>query len=463
MKNEFRGQFRPTEAEFAELWRVGLFVLDANVLMNLYRYSMDTRAELMRVLRALGDRLWIPRQAAREYFDNRLTVIGDQKNAYSQLLSFLEKSSNQVEERMNTLHRGSGQEAEVLVRRVEDAHCELKNHVRMLREGAIEETNSAEEDEVLACVAEFNVGESYPSEREQEIFGEGKTRYQSKTPPGYEDESKPGDEKFGDLLLWFQILDKAKEVEKPVVLITDDRKEDWWWKAPKDSKRTIGPRPELIAEMHEKASVSFYAYLPERFLELSKTHLHEEVSAEAIAEVGALPSLDDLGSDLVDRQERLKEVWDRLSDEEKVVANLYFNANSSIGEIGESRGKSPEEVSAILSSAASKMDNTLPEGLGAGEESTPEQPTQEPTPPNEASGSQGINFGGPRGQWMLPQPLPEEVRQVIAQAAEAAKYLPSPVEERVARELAKYRPSPEQLRAMREAAEVARQMQGWRP
>ena len=45
MKDSFPGYYRPTENEFAEMWESCLFVLDANVLLNLYRYSVDTREE----------------------------------------------------------------------------------------------------------------------------------------------------------------------------------------------------------------------------------------------------------------------------------------------------------------------------------------------------------------------------------------------------------------------------------
>src|SRR4051794_31619323 len=44
-----------------------LFCIDANVLLNLYRYSDKTRNELLHVLELVIDRLWFPYQAALEY------------------------------------------------------------------------------------------------------------------------------------------------------------------------------------------------------------------------------------------------------------------------------------------------------------------------------------------------------------------------------------------------------------
>jgi hypothetical protein len=36
-----------------------MFVVDTNVLLNLYRYSRSTRDELLRVLRALENKLFL--------------------------------------------------------------------------------------------------------------------------------------------------------------------------------------------------------------------------------------------------------------------------------------------------------------------------------------------------------------------------------------------------------------------
>ena len=60
MRGAFPGDFRPTNEGFDRLWREGMFVVATNVLLNLYRYSRSTRDELLRVLRALEDKLFLP-------------------------------------------------------------------------------------------------------------------------------------------------------------------------------------------------------------------------------------------------------------------------------------------------------------------------------------------------------------------------------------------------------------------
>lgn len=60
MRDLFSGPYQPTEDQFTELWQQCLFVLDANVLLNFYRYSPQTSEELLTILRRIKDRLWIP-------------------------------------------------------------------------------------------------------------------------------------------------------------------------------------------------------------------------------------------------------------------------------------------------------------------------------------------------------------------------------------------------------------------
>ena len=62
-----------------------------------------------------------------------------------------------------------------------------------------------------------------------------------------ERKSEDGDplRKFGDFFLWKELLEHGKEQKRPIIFVTDDKKEDWWLKV---KGRTLGPRPELIAE-----------------------------------------------------------------------------------------------------------------------------------------------------------------------------------------------------------------------
>ncbi|MCH7586295.1 MAG: hypothetical protein IH941_14245 [Acidobacteria bacterium] len=74
MKSSFGEFYEPTDDDLARAWQAGTFVLDANVLLNLYRYGDGSRDKLIDILSALRDQLWLPHQAGLEFHRNRLTV-----------------------------------------------------------------------------------------------------------------------------------------------------------------------------------------------------------------------------------------------------------------------------------------------------------------------------------------------------------------------------------------------------
>src|SRR6516164_5133706 len=92
--DEFPGYRVLTEAEYGDALQSALVVVDANVLLDLYRYNESTRDDLLDVLRQLGDRLWIPHQALREFWRNRISVITSRSASMEQTLTALTKQQH---------------------------------------------------------------------------------------------------------------------------------------------------------------------------------------------------------------------------------------------------------------------------------------------------------------------------------------------------------------------------------
>jgi hypothetical protein len=85
MKNLFPGYYIPTAEQFTHLWQEGIFAFDANMLLNIYRYTPATQASFFLILDHLKDRIWIPHHAAEEYYKRRLNVINGQLNTYDDI------------------------------------------------------------------------------------------------------------------------------------------------------------------------------------------------------------------------------------------------------------------------------------------------------------------------------------------------------------------------------------------
>lgn len=282
MKSMFVGYFRPKEDALLALWNDCIFVVDANVLLNLYRYSTGTRLELEKALENIKDRAFIPHQAAKEFLKNRLSVTAGQAKEYASAI----KTINELVANLSSKDRHpflSDEElpnftkySEKLVSTLESQQTEL--------------FNKFSDDEILIFVEQIfdgKTGKQYDEIKLGEIVKEGEGRYQKEIPPGYKDSKKESTDdpyrKFGDLIVWKQTIDYSKDNKKPVIFITDDKKEDWWLE---QSGRTIGPRPELIEEFCKSTKQKFWMYSVDRFIQesakISKTTVSEDVIQEIL-------------------------------------------------------------------------------------------------------------------------------------------------------------------------------------
>lgn len=290
MKDAFSGYYRPTGEEFSELWKKALFVLDANVLLNLYRYSPDTRQELLDVLKDMSDRLWLPHQAGLEYQENRLGVIAGQAARYDEVQKHFRKALETLRDELDAPSSHPFVEVGTSLDDLQRLFGELEQKLESGKPAyeALLEADTIRD--TITALLEGKVGRPYPPEKMAAIAKEGQRRYEAEVPPGYCDRDKGGHRQYGDLVLWFQIIDKAKDQERPVILVTDDRKEDWWWKP---EGKTIGPRPQLVQEMRAEADVPFYMYSMHRFMKYAQDHTTRQIRQEAIDEVGAVRERDE--------------------------------------------------------------------------------------------------------------------------------------------------------------------------
>jgi PIN like domain len=90
MHDLFPGYNERTQEELSRLWKEGIFVVDTNMLLNVYRYSPETRDRYLETLSRLKSRLWIPYQVAYEYQDRRAVVIREQVKAYENVVQLLD-------------------------------------------------------------------------------------------------------------------------------------------------------------------------------------------------------------------------------------------------------------------------------------------------------------------------------------------------------------------------------------
>lgn len=283
MEEKFREYHQYTEKEIADLWKKAIFIFDANVLLNMYRYSRETVNSYLSYLEELKKKkqLWIPYQVGYEFFENRMDVICEYELSYDDILGSLDSLKQAINKKYKN-HPFLN--LEEISKEVGEGLKGVETKIKVAKR---KHPNWVESDSVLTRILEIFsgcTGEEYAQDVYENILKDGQVRYENKIPPGFKDSDKTDNKKFGDLILWKQIIDKAKAEKRPIIFVTGDLKEDWWLE--KKGKKII-PLPQLRKEMLQEAGVDFHMYTADRFLEFynETNNKGKEKDEKAIQEV----------------------------------------------------------------------------------------------------------------------------------------------------------------------------------
>ena len=288
MKRNFIGFYNPTNKEIEEAWKNGVFAFDANSLLNLYRYTDNTRKDFIGALHTLKEKLFLPYQAAYEFFNNRLDVIEGLNKAYEELYElFPENFEQNLKNRLNQFKKHPS----IVVERIVKLHNDfLENVKKELNKQKTKHPDFNSKDDILDELSELfdnSVGEEFSRDDLIKIYKEGEIRYANEVPPGYKDLSskqKQGQRHiYGDLIIWKELINLAKNQKIPLIFITDDRKEDWWTIR---KGKTIRPREDLIKEFYDITGIRILIYNADNFLHFAKEKgLLPKIKNETIEEV----------------------------------------------------------------------------------------------------------------------------------------------------------------------------------
>ncbi|PMS14448.1 hypothetical protein C0Z18_31630 [Trinickia dabaoshanensis] len=302
MRKAFSGFYKPTPDDLLELWREATFVLDANVLLSLYRYPQQARDDLFKVLESIANRLWIPFNVALEFQRNRIAVIAAENAKFEETVDQLDAAESKLVEAVEKLEldrRGLGIDTAPLRESLKGAIQEIRSAVSAGKSRQLAISHDDEVRERLELILRDNVGRPPTNQKEvDDLITDGDFRYQRKIPPGFKDSSKarnPTDAKYfhdgieytaeyGDLIVWRQVIAHAKRngLQK-VVFVTNDKKEDWWLR---ESGKTLGPQPQLIQEIRREAGVDvFWMYAVDQFLVHARQFINAEIDESSVTEV----------------------------------------------------------------------------------------------------------------------------------------------------------------------------------
>lgn len=259
-------------------------MFNTSALCKMYDMTDSTKKTMMEVLSFLKDRIWIPGHVWVEYERNREKVIRNpitEKYGMPRCFDtstlktgreFLQKlkSSEYYHPYISSeLHVALTEDLEKALRLVAHISDEIKKEFNT----RINEINALVDNDIIRdTVQTIQRGNEFSFNEMMTIAREGTVRYQSTIPPGYMDrDGKKGLRIYGDLFVWKQIIDYAKENEKDVLFILNDEKEDWWENFKKNELRE-----ELLMEFQELTDQRIEAMPLERFISLLEDEYKED-------------------------------------------------------------------------------------------------------------------------------------------------------------------------------------------
>lgn len=293
MKEKFRHYYQPNEDVLKMTLNEAMVVLDTNVLLDFYSFGEQTKNDYYKVLGSYKakNQIWLPHQVGFEFFENRIGIITKQLNQYDNIITYIESTEKKISELSNTSpshsHLDFSQIASDYAVKVRPLKSKIerlkKNHPDYLvHDKVLDEIQNIYDDDL--------VGSEYDDVRLDEIIAAGEKRYEKNIPPGYEDKDKKEsatepsrNRKYGDLIMWMQIIDKARDIDKPVVLVTNDAKDDWVQMA--KGGRKLGAKPALKREMLKECNVDFVLLSSDEFLDASRRLQGLTVDEDSVKEV----------------------------------------------------------------------------------------------------------------------------------------------------------------------------------
>lgn len=280
MRELFKGFIKPSEEERNFIWENCHFSFDTNILLGLYRMSEETRKEVIKLMEAMRDRVFLPYQVAREFHENRIGVLSNRVDKNRESIKDFEKLLNSINNKYLPPWISS-EIREKLTETFEKFKAEIE----------IDNDNMKKlisNDEIYNEIASiFTVDKITPKKSREdisELVKKGEIRYEKKIPPGFGDSTKKEvEKKFGDYFIWDQILEYSRQNKVSVMFVTEDsEKGDWYIKA--IDSETFGTHPLLVEEFQEENGEWFQAIRFPLFLKIAGEK-YSKVNKSSIDEI----------------------------------------------------------------------------------------------------------------------------------------------------------------------------------
>lgn len=288
------------QSEFPEFYQVklkkediknSLIVFDTNYLLDILRLPVGEANKYLKALQHVKNNMYIPYHVALEFNFNKITVKTETKVALDLYKKNVMKQFQTLEDEVSGL---SLLKSDSMKKTFTDSMLDMTSDFKdkFSEELSLQISKSFSDKSIyekLIKNIENSIGEKYKQDWINSVEQEGEKRYEKNIPPGFDDSIKNEvlrtyggleyHEKYGDLIIWKDIIETAKKTEKSkIIFVTNDgksnSKNDLLFKV---KGQTIGPSIYLINELKKESQKDLYILNNIRFAELTDTLSAEEI------------------------------------------------------------------------------------------------------------------------------------------------------------------------------------------
>lgn len=271
----------------------GKFVVsyDTSCLLNLYRYSRETRSEIVDLLKRIGANYghFIPHHVALEFSVNKEKAKNDTQTVFTGVRA----SFNNFKSTVKNVAQSGGFSTPLsqLSTNISSYISKIQEELDKERAQLLKNNDAEDIFDLVAKLFSEKVSQPFTIEEIKAISNEGVARYEKKIPPGFEDGSKSDflnfnghavEAKFGDLIIWKQLIEYSKKHTVNIIFITSDQKPDWMVPV-KNNKWRI--RPDLANEFKHETEMQVFCLSLKDFENTFKSELQYSFSKDTKSEL----------------------------------------------------------------------------------------------------------------------------------------------------------------------------------
>lgn len=262
-----------------------IIIFDTNVWIDMYTLSPKTIDVLIRSFKENRQWFWLPKQVFYEYNRNVKRNRDESIKRFRNLKETTAQELSNIIEKFKAKYKVfidiGFQEVEEIRDDIISALISIKEEAAHNFGGLIEGYDKEIEgildediiERLLSKLSQENEFKEFTTKELLNIYEEGELRYKYRISPGFTDETKKETfhteadfllRKYGDLIIWKEILRYVSIKKVDVIFVENERKSDWWNKADKENK---GIPKNLVEEFtYESNNKHLYMMDFEEFL-----------------------------------------------------------------------------------------------------------------------------------------------------------------------------------------------------